>query len=125
MTPNHAANLTVMGARSAISGAWEGHYEYLSWEKGAKDPFSIDVPAKPPTELRPCTFSNKGEDTVGPFHFHGFVDPAGIVWFVKLYEKLGWLYRGQVQPDKGVFKGTWGLNRKLWFGTFELRQEKN
>jgi hypothetical protein len=63
-----------------------------------------------------------GEDEVGPFHIYGFVDPIGTVWFVKLYQRQGWLYRGEVDTIRGVLKGTWGSNRKLWFGTFKLRR---
>jgi hypothetical protein len=63
-----------------------------------------------------------GEDEVGPFHIYGFVDPIGTVWFVKLYQRQGWLYRGEVDAIRGVLKGTWGSNRKLWFGTFKLRR---
>jgi ankyrin repeat protein len=123
-TPNQAANFTVMGARKAISGAWAGHYECLSWLEGRRDEFSIDIPAEPPKDSRPCIFSSKNEDIVGPFQFHGFVDPIGTIWFVKLYKHHGWLYRGQLNSDQGVFKGTWGSNRKLWFGTFELRRKE-
>ncbi|KXX83299.1 Ankyrin repeat and KH domain-containing protein 1 [Madurella mycetomatis] len=50
--------------------------------------------------------------------FHGFVDLIGIVWFVKLYERHGWLYRGQPDAEKKTLRGTWGNNRKLWLGTF-------
>ncbi|KAK3357803.1 ankyrin repeat and SOCS box protein 7 [Lasiosphaeria hispida] len=123
VTPNHATNLTVMGARKAISGRWEGHYECLAWEAGRRDAFSLEIPSEASRGSRPSTFSMVGEDVVGPFEFHGFVDPIGTVWFVKLYQHHGWLYRGQVDAEKGVLKGTWGSNRKLWFGTFELRRK--
>ncbi len=43
---------------------------------------------------------------------------------VKLYSRHGWLYRGQVDQEKQTFKGTWGSNRKLWFGTFKLTREE-
>jgi ankyrin repeat protein len=122
LTPNHATNLTVMGVRRAISGKWEGHYEYLEWEEGRRDAFSLDIPSKAPKGSRPSTFSIVGEDVTGPFHAYGFVDPLGTVWFVKLYQRHGWLYRGQVDEKSGMFKGTWGSNRKLWFGTFRLRR---
>jgi hypothetical protein len=39
---------------------------------------------------------------------------------LKLYCKLGWLYRGQLDSDLQTLRGTWGSNRKLWFGTFNL-----
>jgi hypothetical protein len=122
LTPNHATNLTVMGVRRAISGRWEGHYEYLAWEEGRRDTFSLDIPSKAPKGSQPSTFSMGGEDEVGPFHIYGFVDPIGTVWFVKLYQRQGWLYRGEVDTIRGVLKGTWGSNRKLWFGTFKLRR---
>lgn len=127
VTPNQSANLSVMAARKAISGLWIGRYEYLSWmeDEHDHDPFSIDIPIEPPQGSRPYTFASENEDIVGPFQFHGFVDPIGTVWFVKLYKSHGWLYRGQVNPDKGTLKGTWGSNRKLWFGTFQLRKETN
>jgi hypothetical protein len=122
LTPNHATNLTVMGVRRALSGRWEGHYEYLAWDQGRCDPFSLDIPSKPPKGSQPSTFSMGGEDLFGPFHIYGFVDPIGTVWFVKLYQRQGWLYRGEVDPVRGVVKGTWGSNRKLWFGTFKMRR---
>ncbi|KAI1389626.1 ankyrin repeat and SOCS box protein 7 [Hypoxylon trugodes] len=120
VTPNPSTNLTAMGARKAISGSWTGHYKYLSWQEGRRDPFTINIPASPPQGAQPSTFSDEGADVIGPFQFHGFVDSIGTVWFVKLYKELGWLYRGQVDPEKGILKGTWGSNRKLWFGTFQL-----
>ncbi|KAK3291787.1 ankyrin repeat and SOCS box protein 7 [Chaetomium fimeti] len=122
ITPNQATNLTGMGVRKAISGRWQGHYECLAWEEGRRDSFSLDIPSEAARDSRPSTFSMVGEDIVGPFDFHGFVDPIGTVWFVKLYQHHGWLYRGQVDVKKAVLKGTWGSNRKLWFGTFELKR---
>jgi ankyrin repeat protein len=123
VTPNHAANLTVMGVRRAIRGSWEGHYAYLAWSEGDRDAFVLDIPSEASGGSRPSTFSMVGEDVVGRFHFHGFVDAIGTVWFVKLYQHHGWLYRGQLDAEKGVLRGTWGSNRKLWFGTFELRRK--
>ncbi|KAF3762954.1 hypothetical protein M406DRAFT_333297 [Cryphonectria parasitica EP155] len=124
VTPNQGASLTVIGIRKRLSGMWAGHYCYLAWNDGRKDPFSINIPAEQPRNSQPCTFSSDGEDVIGPFQIHGFVDPAGIVWFAKLYRATGWLYRGRLDATKGVLKGTWGSNRKLWFGTLVLRLEE-
>ncbi|GAB1316489.1 hypothetical protein MFIFM68171_06699 [Madurella fahalii] len=105
--PNQSANqLSVMGTRKAISGSWAGHHERIAWEE--KMSFSIDIPAAPPPGLRPSTFSSESEDAVGKFQFHGFVDPIGTVWFVKLYERHGWLYRGQLDAEKMTLKGDLG-----------------
>ncbi|RYP15969.1 hypothetical protein DL765_005409 [Monosporascus sp. GIB2] len=123
VTQNKAADLSAMRAMKAISGHWTGHYEYLSWQQGEREPFSINIPAEPHQGSQPYTFSNRGTDEVGPFQFHGFVDSIGTVWFVKLYQAHGWLYRGQIDPHKGSLKGTWGSNRKLWFGTFQLEKD--
>ncbi len=120
ITPNQLSNLSMLGTRKAISGSWTGHYEHLSWFEGRRDVFAIDIPSAPPRG--PCTFSSEDEDVVGKFQFLGFVDPIGIIWFVKLYQRHGWLYRGQLDTDRQTLKGTWGSNRKLWFGTFELKR---
>jgi ankyrin repeat protein len=120
VTPNQSTDLTIMRSRGAMSGSWSGYYDYMAWSPGRQDSFELNIPAKPPQDSRPSTFSNEGEDTVGKFQFHGFVDPAGVIWFVKLYKSMGWLYRGQVDPKELVLKGTWGRNRKLWCGTFKL-----
>jgi ankyrin repeat protein len=112
---------TAAGVREAISGSWKGYYQHLSWEEGRQDAFSIAIPDTMPGESSGCTFSNEDSvDTVGRFQFHGFVDEKGIVWFAKLYARIGWLYRGQLDPDQQTLRGTWGGNRKLWFGTFKL-----
>ena len=119
--------------RKSLSGTWTGYYEHLAWEKGKRDAWSIHFPAGPLAGAEPSTFSSDGKDAIGAFQIHGFVDPIGVVWFVKLYEEVGWLYRGQlgegvsggsVERERGdlVLKGTWGSNRKLWFGTFLLRK---
>lgn len=113
--------------RKAISGAWEGHYEYLAWQRDRKDPFSIVIPA--PSDHGPvvddCAFSNEGADMVGKFLYHGFIDEKNVVWFVKLYETLGWLYRGELDLQLQTLRGTWGSNRKLWFGSFKLTRSLN
>jgi len=124
VTPNPNSNLSVVRARTAISGSWTGQYNYLAWRENVQEPFSINIPSEAPIGSRPCTFRSKKEDEVGKFQIHGFVDPIGTVWFVKLYESHGWLYKGQVDLEKKTLKGTWGTNRKLWFGTFVLEQEE-
>jgi len=126
--------VSALQIRKVLVGTWEGHYEYLTWQKGDKEPMSIhitDIGSSPVSDdidsaeplKSPLDFWNdKEEDTVGKFHFYGFVDPVGVIWFVKLYQKLGWLYRGQLDVANGAIKGTWGSNRHLWHGTFELRK---
>ncbi|KAH8803421.1 ankyrin repeat-containing domain protein [Xylogone sp. PMI_703] len=123
VTPNQSTDLTVMGTRAAISGSWSGYFEHIAWQPGERYPFSLDIPRESLQSLRRCTFTNDGGDHVGKFQFHGFVDPAGVVWFVKLYSAHGWLYRGQVDPKERTLKGAWGINRKLWFGTFKLTRK--
>jgi ankyrin repeat protein len=121
--------LSPLEVRKAISGAWTGDYEYLTWQEGEQDPFSIKIPEmQPPADPKKSpssAFFSSGEDLVGPFQFHGFVDQLGTVWFVKLYEKFGWLYRGVLDSETQMMKGTWGSNRKLWFGTFKLSRALN
>ena len=113
--------------RKAVSGAWEGHCEYLTWARDRKDRFSIVVPA--PSDHGPvvddCTFSNEGADMVGKFLYHGFIDEKNVVWFVKLYEEFGWLCRGELDSQLLTLRGTWGSNRKLWFGSFEMTRSLN
>ncbi|KAI0200247.1 ankyrin repeat and SOCS box protein 7 [Astrocystis sublimbata] len=123
--------------RQAIAGEWKGHYEYLSWQKGVQEPMSIHIgtssssnddesakiqAAESTTSASLEFFNRDEEDEVGTFHFYGFVDPVGIIWWVKLYRTLGWLYRGKLDAATGTIRGTWGSNRSLWHGTFELRQ---
>ncbi|KAI1421122.1 ankyrin repeat and SOCS box protein 7 [Xylaria sp. FL1777] len=111
--------------RSAIVGEWSGHVQHLSWLKGNQNPMSIHISGATEDQVESPTleFYNKDEeDKVGPFHFYGFVDPIGVIWFVKLYRTLGWLYRGKLDAASGIMKGTWGCNRSLWHGTFELRK---
>lgn len=121
-----------LSVRRALSGHWDGEYEYLHWDVSRKDPWTIDLPeiagtaethddaiSKGSSEEY-LAFSSSGADIPGDFALHGFVDPAGCVWFVKLYESLGWLYKGRLSDDMKQMKGTWGANRKLWHGTFQL-----
>lgn len=110
----------VRDIRRMLSGSWEGQYDYLTWRRGRTDPTSIEIPAK---SAEGFAFSGDGSDVVGPFKYHGFVDPLGFVWWVKMYEELGWLYKGRLSGDGTVLKGTWGSNRKLWYGTFVLRKQ--
>jgi ankyrin repeat protein len=111
--------------RKAIAGEWGGHYQYLSWQKGNQEPMSIHIGGSTDDQAESPTldFYNSDEkDEIGMFHFYGFVDPIGVIWFVKLYRKLGWLYRGKLDAAAGTIRGTWGCNRSLWHGTFELRR---
>ncbi|PYI06711.1 hypothetical protein BO78DRAFT_444903 [Aspergillus sclerotiicarbonarius CBS 121057] len=99
-----------------IFGAWEGHYQYISWNQGAQEPFSVNICRDDLEGDSPMiTFSSEDHDLVGPFSVYGFLDAKGKVWFVKLYAKLGWLYRGELSQDRKTMKGTWGSNRKLWY----------
>ncbi|CAF3623619.1 unnamed protein product [Fusarium graminearum] len=114
-------SLSSMEVRRVISGLWDGFYEYLSWCEGVREPFSIEISDPSGLDSQNKAFSNQGYDEGGMFKFYGFVDPIGIIWFVKLYERLGWLYRGELNVEKRVIKGKWGSNRKLWHGTFRLQ----
>ncbi|KAI0532789.1 ankyrin repeat and SOCS box protein 7 [Xylaria digitata] len=80
--------------REAIVGEWSGHWEYL-------------------TNTTLEFFNRDEEDEAGTFHFYGFVDSIGVIWFVKLYRSLGWLYRGKLNVTDGTIRGTWGSNRSL------------
>ena len=119
-----SAQTAPIAVRTALSGSWAGHYECLRWSKGRQDPFSIDFPQVEPRESQDSMFtSNNREDIIGGFQIYGFVDQVGVVWFVKLYSGHGWLYRGHMDLEKGLLKGTWGRNRRLWAGTFELSRQ--
>lgn len=118
----HSSKPKDTAVRNALSGHWSGHYQYLMWNLGEKEQFSLDIPSQPPIGQPSVAFFQENKDLVGHFEFHGFVDSVGTVWFVKLYDRLGWLYRGQLDLEKGTFHGTWGKNRKLWFGSFHLSQ---
>ncbi|KAF5020464.1 hypothetical protein F66182_7503 [Fusarium sp. NRRL 66182] len=120
-----SGNSSAPEVREAISGSWSGHYAYLSWFDGRKDEFSITIPPVPSRGSQATAFSNTGLDVAGAFEFHGFVDSSGTVWFVKLYRRQGWLYRGRVDAHDGSMQGTWGSNRRLWFGTFQLEMKKD
>ncbi|KAK4139187.1 uncharacterized protein C8A04DRAFT_40914 [Dichotomopilus funicola] len=115
-TPDHTADPVLMGVRRAITGRWEENYQYRVARVGPFNTFFLEIPPETPEGSRPSTFSMVGKDRVGPFYLQGFVDFVGAVWFVKLYQRRGWLYRGE------VLKGTRGSNRKRWFWTFDLRR---
>ena len=148
-TRDHNTMSVSQSARQILSGSWGGHYEYLSWFRDRQDEFSVSIP--PPKKSSPenaesnenlnsgaydFTFSNEdNEDQIGSFQYHGFVDEKGVVWFAKLYQKHGWLYRGQLMEvvndqsvaqgnTKQILRGTWGGNRRLWFGTFQLEKAR-
>lgn len=58
--------------------------------------------------------SSSGADLWGAFAVYGFVDPASCVWFVKLYESTGWLYKGKLSADMEQLRETCGSSRKAW-----------
>lgn len=132
LTPDKGPVPSPSAVRKALAGHWEGEYEYLDWEKSRKDAWTLDLP---PSSASACggdgvpkglldveglTFDSSGADLEGDFTIHGFVDPAGCIWFVKLYATCGWLYKGKLSADMKQMRGTWGTNRKLWHGTFTL-----
>ncbi|KAF7940152.1 uncharacterized protein EAE98_000279 [Botrytis deweyae] len=119
-TSRNKSAATAQKIRKALSGRWEGSYEYLSWFKGRIDEFAIEISEPELVLASSTTFEEENYDIAGAFKIMGFVDEKGIVWFVKLYERHGWLYRGQLDESLKTFKGTWGKNRKLWQGTFVL-----
>ncbi|KAH6616059.1 ankyrin repeat-containing domain protein [Chaetomium sp. MPI-SDFR-AT-0129] len=100
VTPNHAANLTVMDVSRAITGNWEGRYWDVSWSEGTSCSLYIYIPPEAPEGFEPSMWYSTVD-------FHGY----------------GVLYRGQVDAEKGTLNGTWGVNRKLLSGTFELRRK--
>ncbi|KAI0442535.1 ankyrin repeat and SOCS box protein 7 [Xylaria telfairii] len=122
--------------RQAITGEWSGHSEHLSWEKGHRVSTSIHIGATSSDDNESAKhqsaesmttaslefFNRDEEDKSGMFHFYGFVDPVGVIWWVKLYDKWGWLYKGKLDTTTRTIRGTWGSNPSLWHGTFELRQ---
>jgi hypothetical protein len=84
--------------------------------------FSIEIPSMGiDGSWSRALSSEHGQDEVGRFQYHGFVDQDGAIWFVKPYKNHGWLYCGRLDVEERVMRGTWGSNRKLWFGSFELR----
>lgn len=121
-----------LSVRQALTGHWEGEYEYLRWFERQKDTWALNFPERSKTAnvhhcIKPnvltdeeLTFSTSGTDEEGDFALNGFVDPLSYVWFVKLYEGHGWLYKGKLSADMREMRGTWGGNRKLWHGTFLL-----
>lgn len=129
LTTKPASPLSV---RQALAGHWEGEYEYLHWRESRKDPWTLDSP-----EIGNVTkvndhansgglnegnlsFSSSGADEEGEFAVNGFLDPIGYVWFVKLYKRIGWLYKGTLSADMKQMRGKWGRNRRLWHGVFTL-----
>ncbi|KAK8099700.1 uncharacterized protein PG998_012941 [Apiospora kogelbergensis] len=113
--------------RRALTGHWTGHYEYLEWRSSTREETTLKVSGTSGAGKDGFQFSGSNSDLYGPFMFQGFVDPKGFVWWVKLYqnESAGWLYKGRLSPDLATLKGTWGGNRKLWYGTFVMTKVKD
>lgn len=119
---NHVSPLSV---RKAVTGHWEGDYEYLHLKEPRKGWWTIDFPGiADTTETRDDTifkepseeelaFSSSGADLWGAFAVYGFVDPASCVWFVKLCESTGWLNKGKLSADMEQLRETCGGSRKL------------
>lgn len=109
--------------REILIGQWTGQYEYLSWRENNQESFGFNVVAEACLDSFDTAhgfITEEGKDEWGKFNIFGLVDTISIIWFVKLYAKRGWLYRGQIQGDSGKLKGTWGSNRRLWHGIFHL-----
>ena len=130
--------ITPTKTREVLQGVWSGHYEYMNWEQGKKEDFSFKVlkasgasdnavaDDKLSETFSSSVFTCGGQDIPGKFEIYGFVDETAVIWFVKLYHGSampGWLYRGKLAMTDGqlVMKGTWGRNRKLWYGKFQLK----
>lgn len=45
------------------------------------------------------TFSSSDEDMEGRLSSYGFVDSVGVIWFVKLYKRMGWLCKVRVSAN--------------------------
>ncbi|KAK1974422.1 hypothetical protein LZ30DRAFT_740511 [Colletotrichum cereale] len=95
----------------------------MEWRLMEEERWNLRIEKPPPQGPQPSAFSDEGADDQGEYRLHGFVDPAGTVWFVKLYEAEGWLFRGDWDSESrasGWLRGDWGRNSRVWFGSFEM-----
>ncbi|KAH8901577.1 ankyrin, partial [Thozetella sp. PMI_491] len=93
---------SLKGMRETIIGTWKGEYEYKTWREGTREEFSMEF-SSAATEM----------DILGRLW--------GTIWFAKLYEKQGWLYKGSIRTDAMVIEGSWGSSLRIRHGTFVLK----
>lgn len=126
MSAQSKSPVSPLAIRKALAGRWTGHYDYMAWETGRRDTSSIRIPDMEEASESTAFHQDDGQDEVSKFIIRGFVDQIGVVWFVKLYDyHNGWLYKGKLDTEKRILRGTWGSNRSLWYGTFELALQED
>ncbi|PHH64962.1 hypothetical protein CDD81_3599 [Ophiocordyceps australis] len=94
----------------------DGHIINFCYEDKDEDPFYYISGG---SSLHNSTHS-RDRDPRTRYECSGLVDLTGTVWFVKLYEDHGWLYRERSDVNKGVLRGTMRSNSRSWFANFEL-----
>lgn len=136
-----------------LAGTWKGTYTYVTYHAGDEEPTEIrlhfhvdatqstsheateDVTARAAIpHISSRFFSGNGSDVWGSYDVYGQSVATAKrcgVWYVKLYERYGWLYEGTVDmapsaADSGAsgtsmrMIGNWGVSRWLWHGSFRF-----
>lgn len=126
---NHVSPLSV---RKALTGHWEGDYEYLHLknheESRGRHTFpefrtrlkSVMIPCLRNRVTKSWHFQALGLTYRGDFAVYGFVDPESCIWFVNLYKNTGWLYKGKLSADMKLLRGAWGGSRSCGIEPFLL-----
>ena len=105
-----------------MSGLLEGVFVY-GGKPNLEKPTSLQI--RPWTQRDQPTrqttfFSGDGEDEHSTFEIYGrLCGGSGVKW-AKLYEKYGWIYSGEFDPQNLSIEGQWGKGK--WLGTFRLKK---
>lgn len=87
-----------------LEGEWAGSYTHEEWVKGVVEEthftilftiLSTFITSLPSNRLQ---FNGAGKDLYGKFEIHGQLNGRGV-YFVKLYEKVWWLYARGFNKD--------------------------
>ncbi|MCJ1405107.1 hypothetical protein MMC11_008333 [Xylographa trunciseda] len=114
-----------------LAGSWEGSYTYLSWDAGSSEHTTLTVDFR--EELSSDKwhlpwFRYEDKDIPGKFLIIGYAYGLGKVRFLKLYDEVGWCYKGKLEVVVGeqdgclCFKGKWGRNYQRWDGTLDMKK---
>lgn len=113
----------VASTKSALEGRWEGTYTYNSWRKGDIEPTALTIRYEPGSlDSKHLYWKSDGNDEAGTFEVLGVLQADNVVRFLKLYDKMGWLYLSILDANAMVIRGTWGSSNTVRHGSFEMKK---